>query len=66
MTVDEEALARIAEAENEAPDDDEFALHVPPPTGEVAIRAANLGVRYNLHFTKKTKLRTTFANRSVW
>jgi ABC-2 type transport system ATP-binding protein len=60
--MDEDALARIAEAENEAPDADEFALHVPPPTGDVAIRAADLGVRYNLHFTKKTKLRTTFAN----
>ena len=33
-----------------------------PPTGDVAIRAVTLGVRYNLNFTKKTKLRTTFAN----
>ena len=32
------------------------------PLGEVAIKAENLGVRYNLNFTKKTKLRTTFAN----
>ena len=60
--MDEETLARIAEAEREAPDADEFGLHVPTPTGDVAIRAANLGVRYNLNFTKKTKLRTTFAN----
>jgi ABC-2 type transport system ATP-binding protein len=59
---DEAALERIADAESEAPDADEFALHVPAPTGDVAIRAVNLGVRYNLHFTKKTKLRTTFAN----
>jgi ABC-type polysaccharide/polyol phosphate transport system ATPase subunit len=28
----------------------------------MAIRARGLGVRYNLHFTRKTKLRTTFAN----
>jgi ABC-2 type transport system ATP-binding protein len=60
--MDEETLARIAEAEEDAPDADEFELHVAPPTGDVAIRAATLGVRYNLNFTKKTKLRTTFAN----
>ena len=28
----------------------------------MAIRARNLGIRYNLNFTKKTKLHTTFAN----
>ena len=60
--MDEEALDLIAEAENEAPDPNEFQLHVPAPTGEMAIRARDLGVRYNLHFTRKTKLRTTFAN----
>jgi len=60
--MDEDALAAIAEAENEAPDPDEFGLRVDAPLGEIAIRAENLGIRYNLNFTKKTKLRTTFAN----
>ena len=60
--LDEAALAAIAEAENEAPDREEFGLRVAAPLGEVAIRAQGLGVRYNLNFTKKTKLRTTFAN----
>lgn len=41
---------------------DEFALHVPPPMGPVAIDVRDMGVRYNLHYTRKTKLRTTFAN----
>ncbi len=60
--MDEDALAAIAAAENEAPDPSEFGLRVAAPLGEVAIRAENLGIRYNLNFTKKTKLRTTFAN----
>jgi ABC-type polysaccharide/polyol phosphate transport system ATPase subunit len=60
--MDERALRSMGEAENEAPDPSEFGLRVPPPLGEIAIRAENLGVRYNLNFTKKTKLRTTFAN----
>ncbi len=60
--MDDNALAAIAEAEGEAPDPSEFGLRVRPPLGEVAIRAEDLGVRYNLNFTKKTKLRTTFAN----
>jgi ABC-type polysaccharide/polyol phosphate transport system ATPase subunit len=60
--MDERALRSIGEAQNEAPDPSEFGLRVPPPLGEIAIRAENLGVRYNLNFTKKTKLRTTFAN----
>ena len=60
--LDEGALRSIAEAENEAPDPREFGLHVQAPLGDVAIKAENLGVRYNLNFTKKTKLRTTFAN----
>ena len=60
--MDERALASIAEAENEAPDPEEFGLKVQAPLGDLAIRAENLGVRYNLNFTKKTKLRTTFAN----
>ena len=62
VRLDEDTLARLAEAEDEAPDPEAFGLHVPAPTGEMAIRATNLGIRYNLHFTKKTKLRTTFAN----
>jgi ABC-2 type transport system ATP-binding protein len=60
--MDDEALAAIAEADNEAPDPSEFGLRVQAPLGEVAIRAENLGVRYNLNFTRKTKLRTTFAH----
>jgi ABC-type polysaccharide/polyol phosphate transport system ATPase subunit len=60
--LDEAALRSIADAENEAPDPREFGLHVAAPMGEMAIRAENLGIRYNLNFTKSTKLRTTFAN----
>ena len=60
--LDEGALASIADAENEAPDPSEFRLKVDAPLGDNAIRAENLGIRYNLNFTKKTKLRTTFAN----
>jgi len=60
--MDEGALAAIAEADRQAPDASEFGLKVDAPLGEVAIRAENLGIRYNLNFTKKTKLRTTFAN----
>ena len=60
--MDADALAAIKAAENEAPDPSEFGLKVDAPLGEVAIRAENLGIRYNLNFTKKTKLRTTFAN----
>jgi ABC-2 type transport system ATP-binding protein len=60
--MDERALRAIAEADGEAPDPREFGLHIQAPLGDVAIRAENLGVRYNLNFTKKTKLRTTFAH----
>jgi ABC-2 type transport system ATP-binding protein len=60
--LDDDAIAAIEEAEREAPDPEEFGLKVAAPTGEMAIRATNLGVRYNLNFTKKTKLHTTFAN----
>jgi ABC-type polysaccharide/polyol phosphate transport system ATPase subunit len=60
--LDAGALATIAEAESEAPEREEFGLRVAAPTGAMAIRAQNLGIRYNLNFTKKTKLRTTFAN----
>jgi ABC-type polysaccharide/polyol phosphate transport system ATPase subunit len=59
--MDDETLADIAEAEEDAPDASEFGLHVAAPQGEMALRAANLGVRYNLNFTKKTKLHTSFA-----
>jgi ABC-type polysaccharide/polyol phosphate transport system ATPase subunit len=59
---EDQALERVAAAENEAPDEDTFRLRVPTPSDEMAIRARGLGVRYNLHFTRKTKLRTTFAN----
>jgi|GEM_PF-809781 len=59
--LDADALAAIEEAELEAPDPAEFGLQVEVPKGDLAIRAQNLGVRYNLNFTKKTKLRTTFA-----
>ena len=55
-------LRAIAEADRQAPDPSEFGLKVAAPLGDIAIRAENLGVRYNLNFTKKTKLRTTFAN----
>ena len=58
---DEELLEEVKAAENEAPEPNEFGLHVPAPTGDLAIRATNLGIRYNLNFTKKTKLHTTFA-----
>ena len=60
--MDEDALAAIADADRQAPDPDECGLKVDAPLGDVAIRADNLGIRYNLNFTKKTKLRTTFAN----
>jgi len=60
--LDDDAIAAIEEAEREAPDPDEFGLKVAAPTGEMAIRTTNLGVRYNLNFTKKTKLHTTFGN----
>ena len=53
---------RFIDDDGEAPDRADFGLHVPAPTGEMALRATNLGIRYNLNFTKKTKLRTTFAN----
>jgi ABC-2 type transport system ATP-binding protein len=46
----------------EPADGEEFALRVPVPLGPVAIDVRDVGVRYNLHFTRKTKLRTTFAN----
>ncbi len=59
---DARSLAAIEEAENEAPDAGEFGLHVPVPTGDVALRATNLGIRYNLNLTRKNKLHTTFAN----
>jgi ABC-type polysaccharide/polyol phosphate transport system ATPase subunit len=43
------------------PGDEDFRLRVPVPEGEFALRASNLGIRYNLNLTRKTKLRTSFA-----
>jgi ABC-type glutathione transport system ATPase component len=64
--LDEAALAQLddsaVEADDESPEPGTFGLRVPVPTGEMALRATNLGVRYNLNLTKKTKLQTTFAN----
>ncbi len=45
----------------EALEPDDFGLHVPVLTGGFALRAVDLGVRYNLALTKKNKLQTTFA-----
>jgi len=59
--LDDQALAYLDEDEFDADELEEFSLRVAAPLGEVAIRAENLGIRYNLNFTKKTKLRTTFA-----
>jgi ABC-type polysaccharide/polyol phosphate transport system ATPase subunit len=58
--VEDAPLAELPEEEARTPGS--FGLHVPAPTGEMALRATNLGIRYNLNLTKKTKLRTTFAN----
>ena len=55
-------FADIIASEEDAPDARDFGLHVPAPIGDMALRATNMGIRYNLNFTKKTKLRTTFAN----
>jgi ABC-type polysaccharide/polyol phosphate transport system ATPase subunit len=60
--VDAAPLTELAEGEAEPAVPGSFGLHVPAPTGEMALRATNLGIRYNLNLTKKTKLRTTFAN----
>jgi ABC-type polysaccharide/polyol phosphate transport system ATPase subunit len=48
--------------DDEAPEPGTFGLRVPAPTGEMALRAVNLGIRYNLNLTKKAKLQTTFAH----
>ena len=55
-------LDDIRAAEEDAPDAETLGLHNPTPIGDLALRATNLGIRYNLNFTRKTKLRTTFAN----
>ncbi len=34
---------------------------MPVGTGPMALRATNLGIRYNLSLTKKAKLQTSFA-----
>jgi ABC-2 type transport system ATP-binding protein len=59
--VDEGAFDRAGRADTASPEGQEFQLRVPVPSGEAALRAANLGIRYNLNLTKKTKLRTSFA-----
>jgi len=59
--LDDRARAQLGATEPEAAAGPEFRLHVPAPQGEFALRATNLGVRYNLNLTKKTKLHTTFA-----
>jgi ABC-type polysaccharide/polyol phosphate transport system ATPase subunit len=64
--LDEAALEQLdaedAIIDDEAPEPGTFGLRVPVPTGEMALRATNLGIRYNLNLTKKAKLQTTFAN----
>jgi ABC-type polysaccharide/polyol phosphate transport system ATPase subunit len=64
--LDEVALAQLDPADtmvdDEAPEPGTFGLRVPVPTGEMALRATNLGIRYNLNLTKKAKLQTSFAN----
>ena len=59
--LDEAALEQLGAAEEPSPEGQEFQLRVPAPEGEFALRATNLGIRYNLNLTKKTKLRTSFA-----
>jgi ABC-type polysaccharide/polyol phosphate transport system ATPase subunit len=58
---DEDELAFAADEEDEAPAPGTFGLHMPAPTGQLALRATNLGVRYNLDLTRRAKLQTTFA-----
>lgn len=59
--LDRDVRAELGSAEAVAPDGREFSLRVPAPQGEFALRASNLGIRYNLNLTRKTKLRTSFA-----
>jgi ABC-type polysaccharide/polyol phosphate transport system ATPase subunit len=59
--LDAAALARLGAPDPETTDARGFGLRVPAPEGEFALRATDLGVRYNLNLTKKTKLHTTFA-----
>jgi ABC-2 type transport system ATP-binding protein len=63
--LDETALAQLADidddADDEAPEPGTFGLRVPVGTGPMALRATNLGIRYNLNLTKKAKLQTSFA-----
>ena len=44
--------------DDEAPEPGTFGLRVPVATGAMALRATNLGIRYNLNLTKKAKLQT--------
>ena len=64
--LDEAALAQLEaadqEVDDEAPEPGTFGLRLPVPTGEMALRATNLGIRYNLNLTKKAKLQTSFAS----
>ena len=67
--MDDAALAQLDASEDdfddEAPEPGTFGLRMPVPTGEIALRATNLGIRYNLNLTKKTKLQTSFATCST-
>ena len=54
------ARAEVAPA-SETPAETKRAA-IPTPSSGLAMRVDDLGVKYNLRFTKKTKLRTTFAN----
>ncbi len=64
--LDDAALAQLEVSEDdftdEAPEPGTFGLRIPVPTGEMALRATNLGIRYNLNLTKKAKLQTSFAH----
>ena len=63
--LDEAAVAQLSGSDqttdDESPEPGTFGLKLPPPTGEMALRATNLGIRYNLNLTKKAKLQTSFA-----
>jgi ABC-2 type transport system ATP-binding protein len=61
VPLDDDELEALV-GSDDGPTGEEFGLRVAPPLGDVAIRCADLGIRYNLNYTRKTKLRTTFAN----
>ena len=64
--LDEAARAQLDRSDeytdDEAPEPGTFGLRVPVATGEMALRATDLGIRYNLNLTKKAKLQTSFAH----